>query len=229
MSDQGPAVVDAHDELEPCFADGFWRTAALFGVLGFVLGFLFAWLLFSLGGDDEGTPADVVVDVPSVEGLDVIAAVNALREVGFLVNPSQVEEASEEIEEGKVIRTEPAADQLAAVGSQVSIVVSTGLPTVTVPAVTDLFADTAIQTLRNELLDVAVIFEQVPAGSPSDGRVMAQDPAPFEEVEVGLVVTITVGQAAPETTTPTTTTPPTTTPPTTTYPTTPPTTTADGD
>ena len=160
-----------------------------------------------------------VMPVPDVEGLDVIAAVNALREAGFIVNPSQVEEASEEIEEGKVIRTEPAADQLAAVGSQVSIVVSTGLPTVTVPAVTDLFAETAIQILRDELLDVAVIFEQVPAGSPSDGRVMAQDPAPFEEVEIGLVVTITVGQAAPETTTTTTTT--TTTPP--------PTTTADGD
>ena len=46
MSDQGPAVVDAHYELEPRFADGFWRTAALFGVLGFLLGFLFAWLLF---------------------------------------------------------------------------------------------------------------------------------------------------------------------------------------
>ena len=129
---------------------------------------------------------------------------------------------------------EPAADQLAAVGSQVSIVVSTGLPTVTVPAVTDLFAETAIQTLRDELLDVAVIFEQVPAGSPSDGRVMAQNPAPFEEVEVGLVVTITVGEAAqttttrPRPTTTTTTTPTTTTtttttttPPTTTYPTTP--------
>ena len=79
----------------------------------------------------------------------------------------------------------------------------------TVPAVTDLFAETAIQILRDELLDAAVIFEQVPAGSPSDGRVMAQDPAPFEEVEIGLVVTITVGEAAQTTTTrprPTTTT-----------------------
>ncbi|NDH84674.1 MAG: hypothetical protein EBY65_07360 [Acidimicrobiia bacterium] len=65
---------------------------------------------------------------------------------------------------------------------------------------------------------MAVIFEQVPAGSPSDGRVMAQDPAPFEEVEIGFVVTITVGEAAPETTTTTTTTTP---PPTTAYPTTP--------
>ena len=148
---------------------------------------------------------------------------NALREAGFIVISSPVEEASEEIEEGKVIRTEPAVGQLAALGSQVSIVVSTGLPTVEVPAVTDLFAETAIQILRDELLDAVVIFEQVPAGSPNVGRVMAQDPEPFEEVEVGLIVTITVGQVAQTTTTrprPTTT---TTTPPTTT--TTPPTTT----
>ena len=72
---------------------------------------------------------------------------------------------------------------------------------------------------------MTIIFEQVPAGSPNVGRVMAQDPEPFEEVEVGLFVTITVGEAAPTTTT----TPPTTTTTTTTPPTTPPTTTADGD
>lgn len=160
-----------------------------------------------------------VMPVPDVEGLDVIAAVNALREQGFIVNPSQLEEPSEEIEEGKVIRTEPAAGQLVAIGSQISIVVSTGLPTVQVPAVTDLFADTAIQTLRNAGLDVVTLFEEVPAGSPSVGRVITQDPAPFAEVEVGLVVTITVGQAAPETTTTTTTI--VTTPPSTAYPTSP--------
>ena len=159
-----------------------------------------------------------VMPVPDVEGLDVIAAVNALREQGFIVNPTQVEEPSEEIEVGKVTRTEPAAAQLVAVGSQISIVVSTGLPTVQVPAVTNLLADSAIQALRNVGLEVVDIPGEVPAGSPSVGRVIAQDPAPFEEVEIGFVVTITVGEAAPETTTTTTTTTP---PPTTTYPTTP--------
>ena len=137
--------------------------------------------------------------VPDVEGLDVIAATNALREAGFIVNPSQVEEASEEIEEGKVIRTEPAADQLAAVGSQVDCGVD-GSANGDGAGGDGSLRETAIQILRDELLDVAVIFEQVPAGSPSDGRVMAQDPAPFEEVEIGLVVTITVGEARTTTT-----------------------------
>jgi serine/threonine-protein kinase len=149
----------------------------------------------------------------------VIAAVNALREEGFVVNATQIEEPSEEIEEGKVTRTEPAAAQLVAVGSQISIVVSTGVPTVPVPSVVNLLIDSARSTI---LLDGLVlgepIFVDVPAGSPSVGRVISQDPEAFEEVEIGFVVTITVGQAAPETTTTTTTTTP---PPTTTYPTTP--------
>jgi hypothetical protein len=50
--------------------------------------------------------------------------------------------------------------------------------------------------------------------------VISQDPEPFEEVEIGFVVTITVGQVAPTTTTSPTTTYPTP-PPTTTYPATP--------
>ena len=157
-----------------------------------------------------------VIPVPDVEGLDVIAAVNALREEGFVVNATQIEEPSEEIEEGKVTRTEPAAAQLVAVGSQISIVVSTGVPTVPVPSVVNLLTDSAVNTIRSEGLVVGgPIFVDVPAGSPSDGRVISQDPEPFEEVEIGFVVTITVGQAvAPTTTYPTP-------PPTTTYPTTP--------
>ena len=158
-----------------------------------------------------------VMPVPDVEGLDVIAAVNALREEGFVVNATQIEEPSEEIEEGKVTRTEPAAAQLVAVGSQISIVVSTGVPTVPVPSVVNLLIDSARSTI---LLDGLVlgepIFVDVPAGSPSVGRVISQDPEAFEEVEIGFVVTITVGQEAVA---PTTTYP--TPPPTTTYPSTP--------
>lgn len=72
-------------------------------------------------------------------------------------------------------------------------------PAVTqVPAVTDLFADTAIQTLRNAGLDVATVFERVEPGSPAVGRVIAQAPAPFEQVAAGTIVTITVGESASE-------------------------------
>ncbi len=147
-----------------------------------------------------------VVPIPDVEGLDLVAAINLIRDAGFTVDPNQQTEASEEIEEGRVIRTNPPANTLVAAESQVSVVISTGLPTIEVPAVTDLFADTAITTLRNQGLDVATVFETVPEGSPSVGRVISQSPAAFEEVEVGTVITITVGEAAPPTTTTTTTT-----------------------
>jgi serine/threonine-protein kinase len=148
-----------------------------------------------------------------VEGLSVIDAVNALRSAGFEVGSGQIEEASEEIEEGKVIRTEPVSGSLVPAGTQVMLVVSTGLPTVVVPAVTQVFADTAIQSLRNSLLEPIVQYEQVPAGSANVGRVIAQEPEAFVEVEVGSEVLITVGEAAPETTTTTTVVTPSTAPP----------------
>lgn len=154
-----------------------------------------------------------VVPMIDVEGLSVIDAVNALRSAGFEVGSGQIEEASEEIEEGKVIRTEPVSGSLVPAGTQVMLVVSTGLPTVAVPAVTQVFADTAIQSLRNSLLEPIVQYEQVPAGSANVGRVIAQEPEAFVEVEVGSEVLITVGEAAPETTTTTTVVTPSTAPP----------------
>ncbi|MEM9467371.1 MAG: Stk1 family PASTA domain-containing Ser/Thr kinase [Actinomycetota bacterium] len=147
-----------------------------------------------------------VVPVPDVEGLDLVAAINAINAAGFNVDQTQLEEASEEIEEGRVIRTNPEANTLLADGSLISIVVSTGLPMVEVPLVTDLFADTAITTLRNQGLEVVTLFETVPEGSVSIGRVISQSPSAFEEVEVGTTITITVGEAPPQTTTTTTTT-----------------------
>jgi len=154
-----------------------------------------------------------VVPMVDVEGLSVIDAVNALRSAGFEVGSGQIEEASEEIEEGMVIRTEPVAGSLVPAGTQVTLVVSTGLPTVSVPAVTQVFADTAIQSLRNSLLEPIVQYEQVPAGSANVGRVIAQQPEAFVEVEVGSEVLITVGEAAPEATTTTTIVTPSTAPP----------------
>ncbi len=178
------------------------------------------------GARTELAPGDVVqitvsngpevVAVPDVEGLSVISAINAIRDAGFTVSATQIEEASEEIEEGNVIRTEPAANQLVPAGSQVSIVVSTGLPQVVVPQLDGLFADTAIQTLRNAGLDPVPVFEAVPVGSPQAGRVISQSPAAFEEVDVNSVVTITVGEATEVTTTTTTTTTTTAAPTTTT-------------
>ena len=148
--------------------------------------------------------------IPDVEGLELVAAINLIRDAGFAVDQTQLEEPSEEIEQGRVIRTNPEANTLLAAGSIVSIVVSTGLPTVEVPLVEDLFADTAITTLRNQGLEVVTLFETVTAGSASIGRVLSQTPGAFEEVEVGATITITVGEAPPDNTTSSTVPPPST-------------------
>ena len=137
-----------------------------------------------------------VVAIPDVEGLSVIDAIDALSDAGFtVVGATPPEEPHEQIAVGAVIRTEPVANQLVPAGSQVSIVVSTGVPQVIVPQLDGLFADTAIQTLRNSGLASVVVFEAVPAGSPQAGRVISQDPAAFEEVDAGFLVTISVGEA----------------------------------
>ncbi|MEM8705568.1 MAG: PASTA domain-containing protein [Actinomycetota bacterium] len=148
---------------------------------------------------DRNPPLDVLtVTVPSVAGLSATDAVNLLRSVGLLVDPTIVFEPDAAVPAGLVIATEPAAGAQIDPTSPIVLVVSGDAEVVAVPAVTALFADTAIQTLRNAGLDVATVFEQVEIGSPSVGRVIEQDPAPFEELLPGSIVTITVGEAAPE-------------------------------
>ena len=149
-----------------------------------------------------------LVPIPTtIEGATIIEAVNALGELGFSVSATQIEEASEEIDEGRVIRTEPAGGTLVPAGTQVSLVVSTGLPVVNVEGVTTLHVDSAVIILRDEQgLVVQIVYQDVPFGSADANRVLSQSPAQGTEVPLGSQVTITVGQALPA---PTSSSPPT--------------------
>ena len=68
------------------------------------------------------------------------------------------------------------------------------LPTVQVPLVTQLLYDDAMVRLNNVGLDVVTIVREVPLDSPTVGQVTDQQPAAYEEVDVGSTVTITVDQ-----------------------------------
>ena len=158
------------------------------------------------------------VPVPDLEGVTLNAAYQALYPAEFRVNPDNVEEPSETIEAGLVIRTDPAAGNLVDKGSWVTIVVSSGFPTVQVPRVVDLFADSAEQTLRQVRLEVETVLVPVPVGDASVGRVVSQSLEPFSEVELDTVVVIEVGEPTDGPVTSTTTTTTTTTTATTTAP-----------
>jgi beta-lactam-binding protein with PASTA domain len=124
---------------------------------------------------------------------------------------------------GTVMEIRPGPGELIAKGSDVLIIVSNGPEPVTVPAVVGRTEAQARNTLTEVGLVPSVTYVDVAAGSPDDGRVVAQSLPAGTQVDPGTEITITVGRAVAPVTTlpPTTTIPPTTTttpPPATTTP-----------
>lgn len=138
----------------------------------------------------EGDPINLVVStgpyprtVPGgVEGrsYDVVAA--AVTAEGLV--PARAQEASQTVPEGQVIRTQPAAGTVVGRGETVTIVVSTGVPFVTVPDVRGMDEDDAIAELRDAGFRIGSRIGQ--AGRP----VLATDPPAGESVRQGTEITI---------------------------------------
>ena len=148
------------------------------------------------------------VTVPDVANQTAATASANLTRVQLEVVP--VDEASDTVEQGKAIRTDPVAGTQVKSKSKVTLFVSSGLPKVIVPDVIGLAADSANRAITEAGLRTEVKFTDVALGSPSNGRVISQSPLAPTQVNKGTVVTITVGRA-PATTTTTTTSPATTT------------------
>jgi serine/threonine-protein kinase len=149
-------------------------------------------------------PEQVVV--PDLKGRGVAQAFNTLQDLGFTIADETVKEASDTVDEGDVTRTDPSADSIVAVGTAITIYVSSGVEQVSVPSVITLFYDTAELTLRNQGLVPVPQFRTVPFGDPQVGLVIEQNPGSFTLVDKGSEVVIVVGEAGPEPTTTTTTT-----------------------
>jgi eukaryotic-like serine/threonine-protein kinase len=134
-----------------------------------------------------------MVEVPDVSGLDAIDASNQLGAKGL--NARQVQEASDSVPQGKVIRTEPAAGTQVSKGSTVQMVVSSGKQSVRVPNVVGLTQSDATSTLQEAGFNVAV-QESTTFDSARNGRVIAQSPSGGSSASKGSTVTITVGRLA---------------------------------
>jgi serine/threonine-protein kinase len=156
-----------------------------------------------LGGEEveEGTEVILtVVDqpepipIPTVVGLEASAAQLILEQADFVV--VQQPEASEEIDEGNVIRTEPPEGTEALPGDTVTIFVSTGSGLVIVPEVTCQSFGQAQGDLRD--LDLVPIraTETVPINAlcPNGNKVAAQDPTAGTEVPSGTTVFLFAGE-----------------------------------
>jgi serine/threonine-protein kinase len=128
------------------------------------------------------------VKVPDVVGLDFEEAQSTLQDAGL--NVVREEEASDDVEAGKVTRTNPPADATVERDSSVTVFVSSGSAPVSVPDVSGMDQVEATQTLNNAGLRVqkqSKASSSVPAGTVIDSS-----PSAGTQVARGSTVTINV-------------------------------------
>jgi beta-lactam-binding protein with PASTA domain len=156
------------------------------------------------------------VIVPTVVGLPYDRAASELQQAGFGV--TRVDVASD-LERNTVVAQDPEGGSQSSKGTTVTLSVSRGPDTVTVPDVTTFDVTIATATLKNAGFEVRERLEDTD-DLQSDGIVIGQDPAGQTQAKPGSVVTIFVGNFIGETDTlPTETTETTTTETTETVPT----------
>jgi serine/threonine-protein kinase len=133
--------------------------------------------------------------VPDVSGKSVAEASNILGQQGFTV-AGQTEEASDTVDSGKVIRTDPAAGSTQPKGAAVTLVVSTGPADVAVPNVIGMTEDDATTALEDAGF-VVDSQDQTVTDPLEVGLVQDQDPAADSTAPPGSTVTIFVGRLGP--------------------------------
>ncbi len=148
----------------------------------------------------KGTPVHLTVvkppgdvTIPSVHGLPADQARAQLEGDGF--NVKTAEEASADVPAGNVTRTDPAEGTSQPSGSDVTMFVSTGAGTVSVPEVTCLSFGQAQKIVRDASLVPVQSSETVALNlsCPHGNKVAAQDPPANQTVEAGSQVTLFAG------------------------------------
>jgi serine/threonine-protein kinase len=130
------------------------------------------------------------VAVPDVTGQPFLNAESALRGQGFVV--SRVDIQSDQAQ-GVVVAESPPAGTEISKGSKITLSVSKGPSSTTVPDVTNQNQAAAESLLTGAGLTPAVIYQ--PVTDPSrDGIVLSQDPVGGAAATSNEVVTITIGQ-----------------------------------
>jgi serine/threonine-protein kinase len=133
------------------------------------------------------------VAVPSVIGQSYDSAAAQLQSAGFTVGRVDVDSDQTA---GQVVDQSPPGNSTASKGSSVTLSVSKGPTTVTVPDVSLQTVPDARATLRAAGFKVAVVRQDTDDES-LDGVVMSQDPGGNTQADPKSVVTLTVGQFVP--------------------------------
>ncbi len=131
-----------------------------------------------------------IVTVPNVAGLTQTAAAAALTGANLTLG-TVAQQCSDTVAAGTVISQNPAAEQQAPFGSVVTLTVSTGPCSVTVPNVAGLTQTAATSAITTANLAVGSVTRQC-SDTLAAGSVIGQSPASAQQVLLGSAVALTV-------------------------------------
>jgi serine/threonine-protein kinase len=161
----------------------FWALA----LIALVLLSTAAWAF--LGQDN--TPQAEKIAVPDVSGEPYDDAKAELEAVNFEVEKN--EEPDDTVPTGDVISQDPAGGSLMEAGTTITLTVSTGKETVTMPALGSYTFDDAKNLLESDRYQLKVEKEERDSSSPTD-EVINSNPPEGSEVEKGSTVTLYVSR-----------------------------------
>ncbi len=142
-----------------------------------------------------GTPDQTLLVIPNVAGMTQAEALLELQQLGFNVIPEP--NASDTVEEGRVIGTKPAAGEEAEDGSFVIVYVSLGAEAFPVPSVVGFDLARATELIEKDGLVLGTV-EEVPDDEVPAGAVIAQEPVAGEDATPGTAVNLTVSTGLEE-------------------------------
>uniref|UniRef100_A0A942Y9H9 Serine/threonine-protein kinase PrkC n=1 Tax=Neobacillus citreus TaxID=2833578 RepID=A0A942Y9H9_9BACI len=134
-------------------------------------------------------PVSSSVIVPNVAGATYDSAENALSKLDL--NPIKVEQSSDKVDAGTVIRTDPGSGEQVARAQDVRVIVSSGPEQVSVPEVANQSQDAAQKALQSAGFEVGAVNSDYSNDVP-EGTVLSSDPAAGSAHAKGTVVNLTV-------------------------------------
>lgn len=132
--------------------------------------------------------------VPDVSGLAELKAEEKLLDEGLKINSDLKEIASDDIEEGKVVKTDPAAGRTVKEGTEVTIYISSGPASVVLEDYTGRDYTNVKDKLENDY-KINVLIEKRTVDNPGDysaNEIIEQNPKAGEKVKEGGTVTLYV-------------------------------------
>jgi serine/threonine-protein kinase len=173
------------DEGQPWW---IWLLALLAVVILGAIGFLAAQLL-SGDGTPEPSASAAMVTVPDCDAVLLTTLRAEADDLDLVVQTEQ--EPSEDVDEGRVIRCDPATGQQVSEGSTLTAFVSSGSEQVAVPRLRGQTLDQARQTLADAGLSVGTIDREPDPAIPED-TVIRSDPSEGVDVSPGSQVDLVI-------------------------------------